>query len=221
LKGRGVFAGHIAAGLALGRAERRVNVALFVAAAVLLDVLVWIFILLGWESVRFPPDFASSHQPAFVFPYSHGLLASVAWSALAAAFAWGLRRDRKLAVLLAAAVFSHWVLDFLVHRPELPVAGASSRALGLALWDQMPLALLLEATITVAGVALFLAGSGWPRARARALAGFVGVTLAFTVIGMTAAPAPPSAAAMAATSLATLAVVCGVIAWLARRPAPP
>ena len=63
-----MFAGHIAAGLALGRAGRRVNVAWFVAAAVLLDVLVWVFILLGWESVRFPADFASSHQPAFVFP---------------------------------------------------------------------------------------------------------------------------------------------------------
>ena len=215
-----MFAGHIAAGLALGRAERRVNVALFVAAAVLLDALLWIFILLGWESVRFPPDFASSHQPAFVFPYSHGLIASLAWSALVAALAWGLRRDGRLALLLAAAVLSHWVLDFLVHRPELPLAGPSSRALGLALWDSMPLALLLEAAITVGGVALFLAGSGWPRARARALAGFVGITLAFTVIGMTAAPAPPSPQAMALTSLATLVLVIAVVAWFGKRRAP-
>lgn len=212
-----MFAGHIAAGLALGRAERRANVALFVAAAVLLDILLWVFVLLGWESVRFPADFASSHQPAFAFPYSHGLLASFAWSALVAVFAWALGRDRRLAALLAAAVFSHWVLDFLVHRPELPLAGASSSGLGLALWDWMPAALLLEAAITVGGVALFLAGSGWPRARARALAGFVGITLAFTVIGMTAAPAPPSAEAMAATSLATLAIVVALVAWLARR----
>lgn len=214
-----MFAGHIAAGLALGRAERRVNVAWFVAAAVLLDVLVWIFILLGWESVRFPPDFAASHQPAFTFPYSHGLLASLLWSAAAGALAWALRRDGRLAGLLAAAVFSHWLLDFVVHRPELPVAGASSAGLGLALWDHMPLALLLEAALTVAGVALFLAGSGWPRARARALAGFVGITLAFTVVGMTAAPAPPSPALMAVTSLALLAVVCGLVAWLGRRTA--
>lgn len=212
-----MFAGHIAAGLALGRMERRVNVGAFVGAAVLLDVLVWIFILLGWESVRFPADFGSSHQPAFVFPYSHGLLASLAWSALVAAIAWLRLHDRKPALLLAAAVFSHWVLDVLVHRPELPLAGASSTALGLALWDHMTLALLLEGAITAGGVALFLAGSGWPRARARALAGLVGIMLAFTVVGMTVAPAPPSAEAMAATSLATLALVVGAAAWLGRR----
>ena len=212
-----MFAGHIAAGLALGRGARRVNLGAFIGAAVLLDVLVWIFILLGWESVRFPADFASSHQPAFVFPYSHGLLASLAWSAGVAAVAWFLRRDGELALLLAAAVFSHWVLDVLVHRPELPLAGASSTAVGLALWDHMTLALLLEAVITAGGVALFLAGSGWPRARARALAGLAGITLAFTVVGMTLAPAPPSPEAMAATSLATLALVVGATGWLGRR----
>ena len=131
-----------------------------------------------------------------------------------------MRRDGELALLLAAAVFSHWVLDVLVHRPELPLVGASSPALGLALWDHMTLALLLEAAITAGGVALFLAGSGWPRARARALAGFVGLTLALTVVGMTVAPAPPSPGAMAATSLATLALVVGATGWLGRRRPP-
>jgi hypothetical protein len=114
-------------------------------------------------------------------------------------------------------VFSHWLLDVIVHRPELPLAGASSTVLGLALWDRMTLALLLEAVITAGGVALFLAGSGWPRARARALAGLAGITLAFTVVGMTVAPAPPSPQAMAATSLATLALVVAAAGWLGRR----
>jgi hypothetical protein len=70
-----MFAGHIGAALAIGRAERRVSVGVFVAAALLLDFH-WLFVLLGWESVAIPAAFANTHQPEFVFPYSHGLLAS-------------------------------------------------------------------------------------------------------------------------------------------------
>ncbi|NML46394.1 hypothetical protein HHL11_21780 [Ramlibacter sp. G-1-2-2] len=63
-----MFAGHVGAALALGRMERRVNVAWFVLAALLLDVLLWLFVLLGWEAVTIPADFAQRHQPEFHFP---------------------------------------------------------------------------------------------------------------------------------------------------------
>ena len=66
------------------------NVGVFVVAALLLDLVLWLFVLLGWESVTIPANFANTHQPEFVFPYSHGLVASVVWSALAgtAALVW-------------------------------------------------------------------------------------------------------------------------------------
>ncbi len=66
-----MFAGHLGTALAFGRAERGVNVGVFVVAALLLDFLLWLFVLLGWESVTIPADFASKHQAEFVFPYSH------------------------------------------------------------------------------------------------------------------------------------------------------
>jgi hypothetical protein len=65
-----MFAGHIGAALAIGRAERRVNVGVFITAALLPDVLLWLFVLLGWESVRIPGNYASTHQAEFVFPCS-------------------------------------------------------------------------------------------------------------------------------------------------------
>jgi len=218
-----MFAGHIGVGLALGRVERHVNVGAFVAAALLLDVVLWSLVLVGWESVTIPADFGSTHQPEFVFPYSHGLVASLVWSVLAAVGAWvayarlGSARAR-VAMLVAVAVFSHWLLDALVHRAELPLRGATSQAVGFALWDHMSIALTVEAAIVVLGIALFIPGSGLPRTRSVALAVLSLVILAFTVVGLTLAPPPPSALAMAGSSLLTLLVVCALFAWLARHP---
>src|SRR4051794_21450897 len=148
-----MFAGHLGAALAIGRADSQINVGVFVTAAFLLDLLLWLFVLLGWESVSIPADFASTRQPAFYFPYSHGLATSAGWSACAGAVAFvagaGGKRLRRwrLALLVAGAVFSHWLLDALVHRPELPVSGADSVVVGLALWNHMPVALAMEAGI--------------------------------------------------------------------------
>lgn len=216
-----MFAGHVGAALALGRAERRVSVGALVAAALLLDIVLWLSVLIGWESVIIPANFSSTHQPEFVFPYSHSLVASLVWSVLAAAGAWaayarlGSARTRA-ATLIAAAVFSHWLLDALVHRPEMHLLGATSRAVGLALWDHMPVALLMEAAIVVVGIVLFLTGSRLPRAKSVTLAVLTLVILAFTVVGMTLAPPPPSTLAMAGSSLIALVAVCALFAWLGR-----
>lgn len=221
-----MFAGHIGVALAIGRVERRVNVGAFVAASLLLDAVLWLCVLLGWERVEIPADFARTHQPRFGFPFSHGLLAALMWSAFAAALAWGawpaLRGSRwRAAALLAAAVFSHWLLDALVHRPEMPLAGAASPMVGLGLWDAMPVALLIEAALAVTGLSLFAAGANWSHQRSLMLTALVLVVLTFTVVGMTVAPPPPSAQTMAASSLVTIAVVCGLFAWLGRSATRP
>ena len=218
-----MFAGHVGAALVIGRAERRVNVGAFIAAALLLDLLLWILILLGWESVFIPSNFASTHQPEYVFPYSHGLAASLTWSAIAGAagFVWCAHlpvAKWRAAALIAAAVFSHWLLDALVHQPEMPLAGVRSIKVGLALWQSMPAALAIESAIVVAGLWLFMPGSGLSRGKSLALAALVLLVLVFTVVGMTIAPPPTSALAMAGSSLVTLVVVCALACWLGRLP---
>jgi hypothetical protein len=218
-----MFAGHVGVALAIGRAERRVNVGVFVFAALLLDIILWFFVLLGWESVTIPVNFASSHQPEFVFPYSHGLLASIAWSALAGAaifIGYPRLKKRKLraAAFVGTAVFSHWLLDALVHVPELPLAGAGSMKVGLGLWQSMPVALVVEAFILVVGLCLFMPGASLSRAKKLWLAVLSLLILAFTVVGMTVAPPPPSVNAMAASSFVTIIVVCVLACWLGRIP---
>jgi len=124
-----MFAGHVGAALALGRGERRVNIGVFVAAAMLLDFTLWVLVLMGWESVIIPADFARTHQVRFVF--------------------------------------SHWLLDALVHRPEMPLLGSSSRMAGLGLWNHMPVALAMEAVIALIAVCALIAWLGkYPRERA-------------------------------------------------------
>jgi membrane-bound metal-dependent hydrolase YbcI (DUF457 family) len=217
-----MFAGHIGAALAIGRAERRVNIGVLVVAALLLDLILWTLILLGLEWATIPADFASTHQPAFVFPLSHGLISAVAWALLAAAAAlfWYSKSGAakfRIAAIIAIAVISHWLLDALVHAPELPLAGENSRKVGLGLWHSMPVALGVEALLVLLGLWLFLAGAPLSRNRKIGLALFALLILAFTVFGMTLAPPPPSVTAMAASSLVTLLVVCAVAAWLGKR----
>ena len=218
-----MLAGHVGAARAIGRAERRVNVGVFVFAALLLDVVLWLFVLLGRESVTIPTTFVSTHQPEFVFPYSHGLVAGIAWSALvgAAIFIWYPRLKKgksRAAALVGTAVFSHWLLAALVHVPELPLVGASSMKVGLGLWQSMPVALAAEALILVVGLCLFLPGASLSRVKKFWLRVLSLLILAFTVVGMTVAPPPPSVMAMAASSLATIIVVCALSCWLGRLP---
>ena len=130
-----MFAGHVGAGLALGAIERHRNGGMLVLAALLCDAMLWLLVLAGVERVIVPPDYGARHYLLFDFPYSHELLACAAWAAAfglaAAALCAGQRRLRFWA-LAAAAVLSHFVLDVLVHPPELPLAGDASTRIGSA-----------------------------------------------------------------------------------------
>ena len=214
-----MFAGHVGAAMAIGRAERRVNLGILVFAAVFLDFVLWLLVLLGWESVAIPANFNATHQPEFVFPYSHGLLAAIGWSVLAGAatFVWYPRLNHaklRAAALVSVAVFSHWLLDALVHAPELPLAGASSAKAGLWLWRNMPDALAVEAFVALAGLYLFVSGASLPRGRKLWLFVLSFLIVSFTMVGMTVAPPPPSVVAMAGSSLVTIVVVSVLAGWL-------
>ncbi|MBM5812937.1 MAG: hypothetical protein FJ191_13405 [Gammaproteobacteria bacterium] len=216
-----MLAGHLGVALAAGRIEPRINLGILAAAALLLDLLLWLFVLAGWETVVTPADYAVTRQEEFRFPYSHSLVASLLWSAAAAALAWrcgagsGTAR-RRMALIIAAVVFSHWLLDALVHRPELPLAGSSSLMIGAGLWNHLPLALAIEAAITLTGLWLLVSAAAFSRGRTAALAATMVVLLVFTIGGMLFAPPPPSAFAMAASSLALLVAACLLLGWLGR-----
>ena len=152
--------GHFAVGLALKRAEPRVSLGPVIFGAYLCDFLLGIFVWLGVEQYHIPPDFAAKRYMTFTFPYSHGLAATLLWSALAAfavsRFYSATAFRIKAAWIVAAAVFSHFILDALVHVAELPLLGDNSYRFGLGLWNHLPLELSLEAVLAMAGLAIYL-----------------------------------------------------------------
>jgi len=180
-----VFAGHVGAALIVKRAAPGVGLGKLVAAALLLDSLLGIFVFAGLESVRIPDDFAALHFLRFDFPVSHGLLAALSWSLVTLAIVrqkWGV--DAGNAVGLA--VFSHWPLDAIEHEPELPLA-VGSPMVGLSLWHVLPLAIALEAVLVAAGIVAY-----WPVASGRragvAIAACVTLLLTATQLFATTAP---------------------------------
>ena len=131
-----MFVGHIGAGLMLKQAEPRLNLGLLVFAALFADLLLWLLVLARVESVLPPLGSGAARYFSFEFPYSHGLVATIAWSVLAGVAVWWLTpastpRRVSLAVVVALAVSSHFVLDFVVHVPDLPVLSEALSQAGL------------------------------------------------------------------------------------------
>lgn len=148
--------------------------------------------------------------------------AALLWSA-AAGFAYGAWKERDsrdhAGFIVGAAVFSHWLLDFLVHRPDLPLIGDSFKV-GLGLWNMPVAALSLETMILCGGLALYLRST--ERTKSGGTSGFVLFTLALVGIQlMMFFGAPPESVRMAAAmGLGAYAVLTGIAAWVDsfRRP---
>lgn len=207
-----MFVGHIGAGLLVKRFEPRLNLGVILLAALFADLLLWVLVLTGAESVGEPVSAGAARFFTFEFPYSHGLVASAVWAALAAAIGWFLAgpaaaRRVRLAWALALAVLSHFVLDLLVHVPDLPLLGGESAKIGLGLWRHMPAALALELLLAAAALAIYLRSVRPSRGKGWLVAGVVAVAATLTAVGPFLPGEPPPARMLAASSLATLIVV--------------
>jgi len=192
-----VFIGHAALALAARPLAPRAHLGVALAATYWLD-LVWpVFVLLGIERVEIDPGNTAFTPLDFVhYPWSHSLVAALAWGALFALACWKL--GRRAALVMGLLVFSHWVLDALSHRPDLPLWPGSQTMIGLGLWNSVAGTLVVESTLFAAGVAIYLRNS------ARAVLSFWLLIGFFVVayLGAAFGPPPPSAAAVAGSALA-------------------
>ncbi|HTP28804.1 MAG TPA: hypothetical protein VMK12_24480, partial [Anaeromyxobacteraceae bacterium] len=164
-----MFIGHFAVGLAAKRLTPRTSLGTLFAAAQLLD-LVWpVLVLLGVETVQVVPGTTAFDRLDFVnYPWTHSLLMAMVW-ATAFALVYRQRKGSGQGVwVVGGLVLSHWVLDFVSHRPDLPLAPGALKV-GLGLWNSVPATVVVEGVLFSVGVALYATGT-----RARNRAGSVG-----------------------------------------------
>jgi len=158
-----VFVGHYSSAFVAKAAEPRVPLWILLLAAQFVDILWVLFVFSRVEHARLAPDLPSNPLDLYDMPYTHSLLATLVWSMAGFAAAkqvFGF--SNREAAIVAAVVGSHWFLDLLVHRPDLPLLSGPPK-LGLGIWNHPVAAYLLEI--------LLIAASAWLCIRARVPAG--------------------------------------------------
>ena len=189
-----MFIGHFAVGFAAKPLAPRASLGTLMTAPLLLDLLWPVFLLLGFEQVRIVPgDSAFLTLDLYHYPWSHSLLMSVVWGALFALLYRARTNYMRGAVVVALGVVSHWVLDYVTHRPDMPLVPGVGIKLGLGLWNSVPATIAVEVAMFGSGLGFYLRTT---RAKDRvgsfALGAFV-VLLLLLYIANAFGPPPPSA----------------------------
>ena len=154
-----MFVGHLALAFAAKRVTPRVSLGWLVAAVTALDLLWPLLLLAGAEEVAVKAGATEFTPLVFVsYPWSHSLLMACIWGLVLAAQARTMRISARGAWLLAALVVSHWVLDVVTHAPDMPLWPGESPRLGLGLWNSIPGTFIVEGTLWVSGIAIYLRG---------------------------------------------------------------
>ena len=217
-----MFIGHYGPSFAGKAARQRIPLWVLFLAVQLLDVFWSICVLLGIEKVRIVPGITAVNPlDLYYMPYTHGLAMAAMWSILAAAVYYGFRKEDGWlsAVVVGGAVFSHWVLDFLVHRPDLPLYDYRFKV-GLGLWNYPVAASALEVVFLFGGMYLYLRVTK-PIAPGGS-SGFL--VLGFIMLVVQAVvffgPPPSSDSAAAMTALFSYCLFAAIAAWLERKRIP-
>ncbi len=213
-----MFVGHYGVSFAMRAEAKRLPLWIWFVAVQWMDVVWSVLVLLGVEKVRIVPGFTEANAlDLYYMPYTHGLPGSIVLSlilgAIVSLFTLGGRARTML--LVAGASFSHWVIDLLVHVPDMPLYDNTAKV-GLGLWRHVILSFPLEL--------IFLGLGAWLYARATTFKGAKGryVFFAFLVflvvlqIYANFGPPPSSAAVMAVSALALYAGLAGLAAWVER-----
>ena len=210
-----MFIGHIAVGLAGKRIAPSVSLATWLASVQLVDMLWPLFLLAGLEHVRIAPGITPFTPLDFYdYPITHSLVGGLGWAALFAGGWYVARRNMRVAMLLAAGVLSHWGLDVLSHRPDVPVL-PHGPYLGLGLWNSIPATLAVELLMFATGLWLYLSGGGNGRRRVSFWLLMAFLILAY--LGAAFGPPPPDVRTLAITALAVWLFVPWVW-WADRTP---
>jgi membrane-bound metal-dependent hydrolase YbcI (DUF457 family) len=216
-----MFIGHFAMGLASKKLEPDVSLATSFLAAQLADTIWPVLLLTGTERVAIVPgDTVVTPLRFDSYPWSHSLLMLCFYGVLFAVVHFAVKRRRRAALVLGGLVVSHWFLDFVSHRADMPLTPWTPQRLGLGLWYSLPATVVVEGLLLAIGARMAL-GATRPRDGLGrwGLLGF----LAFLVVayaGNLAGPPPPSVEALAWIGVVAPLILLPFVAWVDRHREP-
>jgi hypothetical protein len=197
-----MFLGHFGVAFAAKKAAPKTSLGALVFAAQFADLLWPILLLFGVERVRIVPGLLAASPFDFTrYPISHSLVAQLGWGALVGLVCFTFHRDGRSAILLGSLVPTHWILDFITHRPDLPIYPGGPKY-GLGLWNSVPMTMAAEYILFAAGIAVYVSATGAKDKTGKwafwSLVGLLGVVYPASLFG----PPPPSVRALAWSALA-------------------
>ncbi|MFZ0590504.1 MAG: metal-dependent hydrolase [Bryobacteraceae bacterium] len=216
-----MLAGHIAVALAAKRFEPQISLGTTTFAAMLPDFAWCLFLMAGIEHVQFTQDIgAANYLNSINISFSHSLLMDLIWAGLFAAAYYLTRHYWRGACLVFVVVLSHWLLDWVSHRPDMPLAPGVPRYFGLGLWTSVPATLIVEGGLWALGITLYVRATV---ARKRfGVSGFWGAIGLITIAWYNniAGPPPSNSAAAPISSLIFFSLIVAWAYWINQlRPA--
>ncbi|MFM6949879.1 MAG: hypothetical protein ACKOW1_02515 [Novosphingobium sp.] len=174
-----MFIGHWAPALAAAAISKRApRIGTLFIAGQLVDWAFFALLLLGVEHMRFDPGISVMNpMDLYHMPYTHSLIGAALFAAAFGGLVWAASKDRTAALIAGAVVLSHWLLDLLVHVPDLTLAGSPPK-LGFGLWNHPAVEMPLEIGITL--------GALWWYAKARQPARLPVIALAIVLLALQA-----------------------------------
>jgi hypothetical protein len=215
-----MFVGHYAASLALKGYVKEASLGVLFLAVQFVDILFFPFVLLGIERIHIVENYTqSTHFELVYMPYTHSLLAFIVWSGLAySVFRWVVVKDRAVALVIALAVFSHWVLDVLVHTPDLPLSSDESTKIGLGLWNNAIATYAVESMILLLSLWVYLRLTTAVTSIGKYGMGiFVGLLLLINAANIFGPPMVNSESGLAIFALSSYFLFAAVAFWLDRK----
>ena len=191
-----MFVGHYSIAFAAKTERNRVPLWVLFVAVQFLDYIWATLVLLGIEKLRVIKGFtAGSMLDSYFHPYSHSLIAAVAWSGVAAlaygtfCSRHGCQYRKSAALIVGLAVFSHWILDLIAHPRDLPIYDNRWKV-GFGMWNYRDPEFALEIAVLAGGIILYLARNATAAIRRKAVIVF-GIALVVVQIGDTYVPRTP------------------------------
>lgn len=193
-----MFIGHFGIGMAAKKVVPGVSLGMLFLSAQLLDLLWPTFLLLGWEHVVIEPGNTKMTPLNFTdYPISHSLLMACVWGLLTGIVYFIFRKNTRAAVVVGLLVVSHWVLDLVVHAQDLPLFPWASAKAGFGLWGYPAIESIIEGTIFIGGIVLYLKTTRAGNSRGKYIFWSLVIFLAVIHIMNMVGPPPPNVGAIA------------------------